>query len=414
MKAVAVVLFLLGFSEIVLAQQRDTSVKKKPSVKNDEDHLAPIQKDSVQQVDAIDYLYKIFKIKDAKEKRSDKKIQFSIFPTQSNASNGRTVIASFNAAFLLGDKSNTNVSNVYFIPYISFSNQYGFTVKPNIWLSKNSWNFNGEYFWLSYPQYTWGLGGNSSSDNKTLVDYNYLRVSQNVLKGLPYHFAAGIGYSLDYHYSIYVNENPDSILIPPLTPPGPYESTTSSGATFSFVYDDRKNALNPQTAFYFNSTWRYNTPALGSDSTWNSLFLDARKYFSFSKSRQSVLAFRSYYWTVLSRQPPYLDIPSNGWEPANGIAARGIQQNRYRSNALLYFESEYRFGITRNGLLGGAVFVNVLAPSLYKTQNFIYWRPSAGAGLRLKLNKYSNTNISGDLGFSKGFVGAYLNIGEVF
>ena len=191
-------------------------------------------------------------------------------------------------------------------------------------------------------------------------------------------------------------------------------STVSSGTTFSLVYDNRKNALNPQTAFYFNSTWRYNTPVLGSDSIWNSFFLDARKYFSFSKYHEKVLAFRSYYWTLLRNRPPYLDIPSNGWEPANGTAARGIQQNRYRSNALLYFESEYRFGITRNGLLGGVVFVNVLAPSEYGTQNFIYWRPAIGTGLRLKFNKYSNTNVAGDIAFSNGFVGFYLNIGEMF
>jgi len=107
-------------------------------------------------------------------------------------------------------------------------------------------------------------------------------------------------------------------------------------------------------------------------------------------------------------------LPSNGWEPAFGTSSRGIQQNRYRSNALLYFETEYRFGITANGLLGGVVFANATSASQYGTQQFTYWHPAAGAGVRIKFNKYSRTNVTLDYGFSKGYQSVYLNIGEVF
>ena len=412
-KAIILGLFLSCLSELVMGQPSNAAAQKTSPVKKDNDPLASTQPDSVVQVDMIDYLYKLFKIKNPTEKRTNKKVQFAIFPSQSNSTGGRTVIASFNAAFLLGDLSNTHVSNVFFIPYISFSNQYGFTVKPDIWLNRNTWNFNGEYFLLSYPQHTWGLGGNSAGNEKTLVDYNYLRLSQNALKGLPGHLAIGAGYSLDYHYNIFVEENADSIVIPEFLP-GQHENSVSTGPSAIFVYDSRRNSLNPQNAFYLNATWRFNLPALGSDSLWSSFWLDSRKYFSFSNHNQKVLALRGYYWTVLSNQPPYLDLPSNGWEPSSGIAARGIRQNRYRSNALLYFESEYRFGITRNGLLGGVVFANILSPSEFGTQKFIYWHPAAGTGLRIKFNKYANTNVAIDVGFSKDYAALYLNIGEMF
>ena len=97
-----------------------------------------------------------------------------------------------------------------------------------------------------------------------------------------------------------------------------------------------------------------------------------------------------------------------------GSSSRGIRQNRYRSNALLYFESEYRFGITANGFLGGVLFASVTSASEYETQQFKYWHPSAGTGIRLKFNKYSNTNVTFDFGFSKEFASVYLNIGEAF
>ena len=109
--------------------------------------------DSVRQVDLVDYLVRILKIKNSKERRDDRKIRFSLFPSTSGAGE-KTVFTSFNVAFLLGDISDTKVSNIYFYPYIGFGGQFGFQVQPNIWLRKNSWNFIGEYFMLNYPQYT--------------------------------------------------------------------------------------------------------------------------------------------------------------------------------------------------------------------------------------------------------------------
>jgi len=111
---------------------------------------------------------------------------------------------------------------------------------------------------------------------------------------------------------------------------------------------------------------------------------------------------------------PYLDLPANNWEPVFGSVARGIEQNRYRSNAIIYSETEYRFGITANGFLGGVVFANVTSASQFDSQNFSYWHPAGGVGLRFKFNKYSRTNIRLDYGFSKEYQSLYLNIGEAF
>ena len=148
------------------------------------DSISPVGKiDSVRQVDLVDYLVRILKIKNSKERRDDRKIRFSLFPSTS-AAGDKTVFTSFNVAFLLGDISNTKVSNIYFYPYIGFGGQFGFQVQPNIWLRKNSWNFIGEYFMLNYPQNTWGLGGNSQSENITMVDYDQTRIHQNVMKGI--------------------------------------------------------------------------------------------------------------------------------------------------------------------------------------------------------------------------------------
>lgn len=370
------------------------------------------QNDTIVQVDGIDYLSRLFKIDSNPKIKENKKVNFSFFPTDTKNAGGRVLVSSFNATFLLGDKTNTNNSTIYLIPYISFNGQYGIELYPTIWLKKNSWNFVGEYFYLNYPQDTWGLGGNSSKSNETLVDGKQIRFHQNVLKGILPNLAIGLGYQFDEHHDLeildsdFIKNNPEFIA-------GKKYKSISSGITIPIVYDNRKNINNPQEGMYSSVTYLYNDPGLGSDTKWQSLFFDIRKYFPIQYAR-SVLALRSYYWTVLSGEVPYFDLPSTRSEPGTGSSSRGLEKDRYRSNAMLFFESEYRFNLTQNGFLGGVVFVNATSASQYNTQHFIHWQPAAGAGVRLKFNKYTKLNVALDFGFSKEYASVYLKIGEVF
>lgn len=368
--------------------------------------------DTIKQVDAIDYLRKFFNLKTNQDSLKNKKVNFSLFPTDAGNSSGRLLVTSFNATFLLGDEKTTNNSTVYFIPYISFTGQFGVELFPTIWLKNNSWNFIGEYYFLKYPEDTWGLGGNSPDSNETLVDNNRLRIHQSTLKGVLPNFAIGIGYQLDQYSSINIPN--DTINLNPEDFPGLKNGkTTSSGVTFPAVYDSRKNIINPQGGFYTAFTYRNNNKAFGSDTNWQSVFIDVRKYIPIKDTR-SILALRTYYWSIVNGDVPYFDLPSNGSEPATGTSSRGIQRDRYRSNASIYFEGEYRFNILRDGFLGGVLFANVISVSQYETQNFEYWHPAAGFGVRLKFNKYTRVNVDMDFGFSKDYWGIYFNIGEVF
>ncbi|MCI4444170.1 MAG: BamA/TamA family outer membrane protein [Lentimicrobium sp.] len=379
------------------------------NAQNDERYFINKNNDTIVQKDGIDYLIQLFKIKKSQEKIENKKVSFSFFPVDARNAGERILVSSFNATFLLGDKSNTNNSTVYLIPYVSFNNQYGIEIYPTIWLKENSWNFVGEYFALNFPQDTWGLGGGTPESNKTLVDGKTLRFHQNVLKGILPNLAIGLGYQYDEHHDLEIKETKIEAEIPETTT----NKTISSGVSVPIVFDNRKNINNPQDGMYANATYLYNDKSLGSDTKWQSLFIDARKYFSIPYAR-SVLALRSYYWTILSGEAPYFDLPSTRSEPGTSSSSRGLQKNRYRSNAMLFFETEYRFNITRNGFLGGVVFANTTSASEYDTQHFKYWQPAIGTGVRLKFNKYTKVNVAFDFGISKDYASVYLKIGEVF
>jgi hypothetical protein len=76
-------------------------------------------------------------------------------------------------------------------------------------------------------------------------------------------------------------------------------------------------------------------------------------------------------------------------------------------------ESEDRRDITNNGLFGFVVFANINTVSGSETL-FRSWHPAGGAGLRVKFNKGSNTNIGMDLGFSRGYSSLMFSLGEAF
>jgi hypothetical protein len=124
--------------------------------------------------------------------------------------------------------------------------------------------------------------------------------------------------------------------------------------SFITVYDSRKNPINPANGALVSLVWRNNLSWLGSNSNWQSLVTDMRKYVTWPAGSKNVLAFWNYNWIVLHGKPPYLDLPSTGWDNFNNTG-RGFIQGRYRGNVMLYLETEYRFRITQSGFLGGVV-----------------------------------------------------------
>ena len=373
--------------------------------------------DTTGQKDLIDFVRRIVKSKPRDTVYDEKKhLFFSILPVSSSLQGGGNVlVTSTTAGFYLGDLKTTYLSNITFAPYFNFKGRYGLPVRSSIWLNNNSWNIQGDTRFLVYPQYTWGLGGGQPESHRFLVSYNYLRFYESALKQITPYFFAGIGYDMDYYLDI---ESKD---LNTLNTFSKYKFGTendknsfSTGPSVNLLYDTRKNSLNPFPGIYANLIYRYNIAALGSDNNWQSLYIDFRKYISLTeKGPKNILAFWTYYWSAFDRGTPYLSLPTIGMDPYNR-SGRGIEQNRYRGKRLIYFESEYRRDITQNGLLGFVVFGNINSASQRVGNDFIYWNPAGGTGLRIKFNKKSDTNICIDYGISKNYSALMLNLGEAF
>lgn len=318
-----------------------------------------------------------------------------------------------NIAFYSGRNKDDNISAILFSPTYTEKKQIITPIQSSIWTKGNKYNFLGDWRFLKYPEATYGLGGYTTIYDATQLDYDYIRFYQFLLRKISENLFAGLGYQLDNHWNIKELNVPLGV-VTDFDKYGFNNNSVSSGVSFDFLFDTRRNSINPEGGFYGNLVFRQNLVLLGSDQNWESILIDMRKYFHLPGNSRNILAFWSYNWLTLKGNPPYMDLPSTGWDTYSNTG-RGYVQSRFRSKDMIDFEAEYRFAIMNNGLLSGVVFGNAQSFSEINNNRLEVIEPAAGLGLRIKFNKFSRTNICIDYAVGKkGSNGIFTNLGEVF
>ncbi|PWK80004.1 hypothetical protein LX99_00465 [Mucilaginibacter oryzae] len=307
----------------------------------------------------------------------------------------------------------TRISTITINPAYTQNKQVIVPIQSNIWSKNDKYNFIGDFRFYKYPQSSFGLGSNSNIANENPLVYSFFRFHETVLRNIKGNFFAGLGYIFDDRWNMYEKGQLNG-QTSDYERYGPVSKSISTGITFSALYDSRNNPINASRGFYSSLQYRDNFTFLGSTTAWRSLIIDIRKYFRFPEHSDNVLAFWSYNWLIINGRPAYLDLPATGHDP-NFTTGRGYIQGRFRGAQMVYLESEYRFKITRNGLLGGVLFANAQSFSAAPGTALQSIQPGFGPGLRIKLNKVSKTNIAIDYGFGRqGSKGLFINVGEVF
>jgi outer membrane protein assembly factor BamA len=320
-------------------------------------------------------------------------------------------VVSANAAFYTRDGANIS-SILTSITYTQY-NQIILPAQTSIWTNDNKFNIILDWRFLKYPSETFGLGDYTSLNDGYNIDYSTVHFHQTVMRKMYHDIYAGIGFNIDYYWNIKELDPPGN-KITDFENYGFTEKEFASGITLNFLYDTRKNSINPTDGNFFNIIYHPIIDFGIYKVTWRSLIMDVRKYVTFPKNSKNLLAFWTYDWFTLNGKPPYLMLPYTGGDPYVNTG-RGYVQGRYRGNNMVYLETEYRFNITPNGLLGGVLFANAESFSYPPSNNFELVLPACGLGVRLKLNKYSRTNVALDYGFGTGGSrGFFVNLGEVF
>ena len=327
---------------------------------------------------------------------------------------GLAVAFTAGVAFYTAPQHANKISNILTsVTYTQF-NQFLFPVAANIWTKNNKYNIAVDYRFLKYPSTNYGIGSRTSETDAYTLNFSYIKLHQTVLRKIYKELYGGAGLYYDHFYNIKEVDPPTDVRTS-FQKYGNKAEETAVGIALKLLYDSRDNQINAKDGTYASIIYRPNYKTWGSDNNWKSLQIEYRKYIHIFGSTKNTLALWSFNWFTIGRgKTPYLLLPSTGWDDQYNTA-RGYIQSRFRAKDMMYAEAEYRFGISNNGLIGGVVFVNGQSFSRSINRQFVIISPGFGAGLRVKLNKYSHTNLCIDYGFGlNGSQGLFLNFGEVF
>jgi hypothetical protein len=316
-----------------------------------------------------------------------------------------------------GDPRTTRLSKFSASALVTTRQQYSIPLRTDIVLPGGDWNLVGLWAWKKFPTPTWGLGGNTPDSAKTTIDYQLLRlyeiVNRRVAKGLY----LGAGYRLDYFFDVKDQAAGSGRQTEFATYPyGTGSTSFNSSLAANLLYDTRDSPVFATRGVYANLSYGFSPRFLGSDTDWQTAYLDVRNYRLLA--RRLALGLWSYAWFDVG-QVPYLELPAIGSDP-DARSGRGYIEGRHRSKALVYGEAELRYTIWQ--WLGAVLSVNVHSASepdargvLEDEPRFRYWSPSVVIGARILAVKATHSNLCVDFGFGKdGQSGVYFNFAEAF
>jgi len=371
----------------------------------------------IQGVDLTDILHRIMHKKQFlinADSNQVKKYNYSIVPAAGyTLQTGFAGIVSGNLGFYEYETKDAKISNITSSLTYSEYSQIILPLTANIWFKNGKYNFVSDNRFISYPSNIYGLGGRTDPNKARTINFTGLKLHNKIVKTISKNWYAGLGLYYDQFWDITVLD-PTTKRISALIQKELGKSETAVGPILNLLYDSRLNQINPENGTYFNLVYRDNFKYLGSDDNWQSITIDSSKYCQFPSGSNNVISLWSLELLTFSGKIPYLNMPSTGWYDQYN-SGRGYIQSRFRGRNMYYLESEYRFGITQNGLIGGVVFANVQSYSGDLSVTYNTLLPGYGAGIRIKVNEHSRTNIGLDYGFGKnGSGGFYVNLGEVF
>jgi hypothetical protein len=342
-------------------------------------------------------------------------IAWSLLPSLSyNPVYGWAFGASVTGAGQLGRQSTSHPSVLSLSGNYSTRKQVQALARSDFYTPSGNYLIKADLRYLDTKRSTWGLGPLAASQEEYPMQFRLIR-----LYGTFYRRTKGAVYvGLGYHYDVFFDIVDERASAGGSTPFSDYSGpgvtrTRAAGVSLNLLGDTRDNLVNPMSGYYLSGSFRNYLPKLGSDRGWQEFWIDARLYPRLPQESHNILAFWLYSWLTFG-PAPYLNLPTNGWDKY-GRGARGYLQGRIRGANQLYFETEYRMELTRDGLLGAVAFLNGTVTTSPDTQTFGKANYGGGFGVRLKFNKNSNTNLALDRAWgganSKGW---FMGMTEVF
>mgnify|MGYP001079611881 CR=1 FL=1 len=300
----------------------------------------------------------------------------------------------------------TRSSALFFSGIYTLNQQVMASFAADLIFPDEEWILNGQAYGTYFPDRFWGVGPSTTTDDEVKILFTELNFEQAVLKKVGSHLFAGPVVRLNSVRDItFRSLEGEKLESPELRGAG---GSRVVGAGFIVRHDRRNSNITPTKHHFAEIALMANPGALGSNHAYVAMLADARKYINFGTDGTSVLALQGLV-RLTEGDPAFTELSTLGGESIS----RGYYQGRYRAQNSAQVQVELRQHI--HGRFGFALFAgggdvwnrfSDLAVDRVKL--------SAGAGVRLNVNKQETTHLRADFGIGKNTTGFYLSFGEAF
>lgn len=303
----------------------------------------------------------------------------------------------------LGNDSLTTGSYLQSSFIYTLNKQYEWSNLGRLYSRGNKRIFDYRLYYAFFPEFYYGYQVENPKQYKWPVEFNRIWIELKNLWRVDRNLYLGVYGRFNRIYNLSTFYDGDSDM--PL-PPGS-EGYHVAGISPLLVVDSRDSQVYPRTGRYLEVQWVAH-PSMISDYVYGNVRIDLRFYKKMDWLNDDVLAFQ-FFANLNQGDVPFRDMADIG----GSSTMRGYYRGYFRYKNMHALQTEYRF--MANRYIGFAAWVGAATLSDKWNEPFRNSiKPSAGLGLRLRINQTDKLNVRADYGFGKNQTGLYLDAAEAF
>lgn len=301
-------------------------------------------------------------------------------------------------------KSEVLNSTVLASAIYTLNQQLTIEIQPQIYFNYERYFLDTKFRYKIFPNLFWGLGPNTPEQAEEDYNQTEISVSATFVKSLPSH----VNFGFAFNFSEYnVTEVEDGGILDTKDIEGAMGATLV-GIGVVLNIDSRDNKFSPLKGSFYQFKTNFTSRVLGSTHSFNSYYLDLRKYLNLGSN--NILAMQLYSQFTFGNSPFQAKAYYGGAD-----VARGYFKGRYIDDHLYVVQMEYRMPLSKRWELAAFALTGNVGSNESDNELFTDYKSSFGFGPRYFLYKNKRTLLRLDIGMNKdGNGGIYFGVNEAF
>ncbi len=301
-------------------------------------------------------------------------------------------------------KSKKLNSNVFLSGIYTLNKQVMFEVRPQIYFKNENYFLDAKFTYLIFPNSFWGVGPFVPDSLEENYSQTEILVSGTILKKL----SGNANFGFNFNFANYnLTEVAERGILAADSLEGS-SGATIAGLGFVVNVDSRDNTSSPLGGGLYQFKTNFTSKVMGSTHSFNTYFLDLRKYIGFGKKH--FFAMQLYSRLTFGNSPFQAKAYYGG-----GSVARGFFSGRYIDDHLYVVQVEYRLPILKRWELAFFALTGNVGHNQPEFGLFDDFKSSIGMGPRFFIYKDKRTLLRLDIGLNNfGETGIYFGVNEAF